>query len=143
LHHVDDYELTAIDELKEKANRGERLERCSSRKWRGKLRSARNCLVSGSPPRHLLPTIQILKHPVISSLAKYVNALLSKDSQTEEYNPIVPDILGAVERSTSAGSGLGFETFLCHCQSLIMEGAADSTSIPCSSWLSPLPIQTW
>ncbi|KAG2362950.1 atromentin synthetase [Suillus spraguei] len=37
-----------------------------------------------------IPTIQILKHPVISSLANYVNALLSKDSQTEEYDPIVP-----------------------------------------------------
>ncbi|KAG1842374.1 atromentin synthetase [Suillus subalutaceus] len=37
-----------------------------------------------------IPTIQILKHPVISSLASYVNALLSKDSQTEEYDPIVP-----------------------------------------------------
>ncbi|KAG1734880.1 atromentin synthetase [Suillus paluster] len=37
-----------------------------------------------------IPTIQILKHPVVSSLANYVNALLSKDSQTEEYDPIVP-----------------------------------------------------
>ncbi|OAX34261.1 atromentin synthetase [Rhizopogon vinicolor AM-OR11-026] len=37
-----------------------------------------------------IPTIQILKHPVISSLANYVNSLLSKDSQTEEYDPIVP-----------------------------------------------------
>ncbi|KAG1768753.1 hypothetical protein EV702DRAFT_1252074 [Suillus placidus] len=37
-----------------------------------------------------IPTIQILKHPVISSLTNYVNALLSKDSQTEEYDPIVP-----------------------------------------------------
>ncbi|KAG1739703.1 hypothetical protein EDB19DRAFT_1978099 [Suillus lakei] len=37
-----------------------------------------------------IPTIQILKHPVISSLANYVNALLSKDSTTEEYDPIVP-----------------------------------------------------
>ncbi|KAG1743826.1 atromentin synthetase [Suillus lakei] len=37
-----------------------------------------------------IPTIQILKHPVISSLANYVNALLSKDNQTEEYDPIVP-----------------------------------------------------
>lgn len=37
-----------------------------------------------------IPTIQILKHPVISSLANYVNALLSKDSTVEEYDPIVP-----------------------------------------------------
>lgn len=37
-----------------------------------------------------IPTIQILKHPVISSLANYINALLSKDSATEEYDPIVP-----------------------------------------------------
>ncbi|KAG1728369.1 atromentin synthetase [Suillus paluster] len=37
-----------------------------------------------------IPTIQILKHPVISSLANYINALLSKDSTTEEYDPIVP-----------------------------------------------------
>ncbi|KAG1834807.1 atromentin synthetase [Suillus variegatus] len=37
-----------------------------------------------------IPTIQILKHPVISSLANYVDSLLSKDSQTEEYDPIVP-----------------------------------------------------
>ncbi|KAG1729434.1 atromentin synthetase [Suillus lakei] len=37
-----------------------------------------------------IPTIQILKHPVIASLANYVNALLSKDSSTEEYDPIVP-----------------------------------------------------
>ncbi|KAG1835392.1 atromentin synthetase [Suillus subalutaceus] len=37
-----------------------------------------------------IPAIQILKYPVISSLANYVNALLSKDSQTEEYDPIVP-----------------------------------------------------
>ncbi|KAG2078431.1 hypothetical protein BDR04DRAFT_1226428 [Suillus decipiens] len=41
--------------------------------------------------RHLpeIPTIQIIKHPVIPSLTKYVNALLSKDSQTEarEYDP--------------------------------------------------------
>lgn len=37
-----------------------------------------------------IPTIQILKHPVISSLANYVNALLSKDSTAEEYDPIVP-----------------------------------------------------
>ncbi|KIK34287.1 putative quinone synthetase [Suillus luteus UH-Slu-Lm8-n1] len=37
-----------------------------------------------------IPTIQILKHPVISSLANYINALLSKDSTAEEYDPIVP-----------------------------------------------------
>ncbi|KAG1880976.1 atromentin synthetase [Suillus subluteus] len=37
-----------------------------------------------------IPTIQILKHPVISSLANYINALLSKDSAAEEYDPIVP-----------------------------------------------------
>ncbi|KAG1792371.1 atromentin synthetase [Suillus plorans] len=37
-----------------------------------------------------IPTIQILKHPVISSLANYVNTLLSKDSAAEEYDPIVP-----------------------------------------------------
>ncbi|KAG2361211.1 hypothetical protein BDR07DRAFT_1461601 [Suillus spraguei] len=33
---------------------------------------------------------EIPKHPIISSLVNYVNALLSKDSQTEEYDPIVP-----------------------------------------------------
>ncbi|OJA14888.1 hypothetical protein AZE42_12071 [Rhizopogon vesiculosus] len=37
-----------------------------------------------------IPTIQILKHPVVSNLANYVNSLLCKDSQTEEYDPIVP-----------------------------------------------------
>jgi acyl-CoA synthetase (AMP-forming)/AMP-acid ligase II/thioesterase domain-containing protein len=37
-----------------------------------------------------IPTIQILKHPVISSLANYINTLLSKDSTAEEYDPIVP-----------------------------------------------------
>lgn len=37
-----------------------------------------------------IPTIQILKHPVISSLANYINALISKDSIAEEYDPIVP-----------------------------------------------------
>ncbi|KAG2125130.1 Alpha/Beta hydrolase protein [Suillus clintonianus] len=37
-----------------------------------------------------IPTIQILKHPVVSTLANYVNASLSKDSRTEEYDPIVP-----------------------------------------------------
>ncbi|KAG1897828.1 atromentin synthetase [Suillus fuscotomentosus] len=37
-----------------------------------------------------IPTIQVLKHPVISSLANYVDSLLSKDGKTEEYDPIVP-----------------------------------------------------
>ncbi|KAG9315544.1 atromentin synthetase [Chiua virens] len=37
-----------------------------------------------------IPTIQILKHPVVSSLAKYVDSLISKDASTEEYDPIVP-----------------------------------------------------
>ncbi|KAG1769937.1 atromentin synthetase [Suillus placidus] len=37
-----------------------------------------------------IPTMQIIKHPFVSSLANYVNALLSKDSQIEEYDPIVP-----------------------------------------------------
>ncbi|KIJ15165.1 hypothetical protein PAXINDRAFT_77684 [Paxillus involutus ATCC 200175] len=37
-----------------------------------------------------IPTIQILKHPVISSLAKYVDSLISKDASQEEYDPIVP-----------------------------------------------------
>ena len=37
-----------------------------------------------------IPTIQILKHPVVSSLAKYVDSLVSKDASTEEYDPIVP-----------------------------------------------------
>ncbi|KAG1729452.1 atromentin synthetase [Suillus lakei] len=37
-----------------------------------------------------IPTMQIIKHPFVSSLANYVNALLSKGSQTEEYDPIVP-----------------------------------------------------
>ncbi|KAG1873931.1 atromentin synthetase [Suillus subluteus] len=37
-----------------------------------------------------IPAIQILKHPVLSSLAHYVDSLLSKGTQTEEYDPIVP-----------------------------------------------------
>ena len=37
-----------------------------------------------------IPTIQILKHPILSSLAKYVDSLISKDASTEEYDPIVP-----------------------------------------------------
>ncbi|KIJ19555.1 hypothetical protein PAXINDRAFT_69028 [Paxillus involutus ATCC 200175] len=35
-------------------------------------------------------TVQILKHPVISSLAKYVDSLVSKDGSQEEYDPVVP-----------------------------------------------------
>ncbi|OAX36353.1 atromentin synthetase [Rhizopogon vinicolor AM-OR11-026] len=37
-----------------------------------------------------IPTLQILKHPVISSLANYINSLLTKDTRTEEYDPVVP-----------------------------------------------------
>ncbi|KAG2143360.1 atromentin synthetase [Suillus cothurnatus] len=37
-----------------------------------------------------IPAIQILKHPDVSSLANYVDTLLSKNSQAEEYDPIVP-----------------------------------------------------
>ncbi|KAG1857008.1 atromentin synthetase [Suillus subalutaceus] len=37
-----------------------------------------------------ISAIQILKHPVLSSLANYINSLLSKSTQTEEYDPIVP-----------------------------------------------------
>ncbi|KAG6327754.1 hypothetical protein ID866_11335, partial [Astraeus odoratus] len=37
-----------------------------------------------------IPTIQILKHPVLSSLAKYVDALRNKEASAEEYDPIVP-----------------------------------------------------
>ncbi|KAG9312428.1 atromentin synthetase [Chiua virens] len=37
-----------------------------------------------------IPTIQILKNPIVSSLAKYVDSLISKDASTEEYDPIVP-----------------------------------------------------
>ncbi|KAG1880784.1 atromentin synthetase [Suillus subluteus] len=37
-----------------------------------------------------ISAIQILKHPVLSSLANYINSLLSKGTQTEEYDPIVP-----------------------------------------------------
>ena len=37
-----------------------------------------------------IPTIQILKHPVLSSLGRYVDSLISKDASTEEYDPIVP-----------------------------------------------------
>ncbi|KAG2066630.1 atromentin synthetase [Suillus decipiens] len=34
--------------------------------------------------------IQILKHPVLSSLANHINSLFSKCTQTEDYDPIVP-----------------------------------------------------
>ncbi|KAG1869226.1 atromentin synthetase [Suillus tomentosus] len=37
-----------------------------------------------------ISVIQILKNPVLSSLGKYVDSLLSKGAQTEEYDPIVP-----------------------------------------------------
>ncbi|KAL4064658.1 hypothetical protein V8B97DRAFT_1987513 [Scleroderma yunnanense] len=37
-----------------------------------------------------IPTIQILKHPVLSSLASYVDRLCSKEGSQEEYDPIVP-----------------------------------------------------
>ncbi|KAG0708145.1 atromentin synthetase [Suillus ampliporus] len=37
-----------------------------------------------------IPTVQILRHPVLSTMAKYVSSLLSNDSQVEEYDPIVP-----------------------------------------------------
>ncbi|KAG2753836.1 atromentin synthetase [Suillus brevipes Sb2] len=37
-----------------------------------------------------ISTMQIISHPFVSSLANYVNALLSKDSQANEYDPIVP-----------------------------------------------------
>jgi hypothetical protein len=37
-----------------------------------------------------IPTIQILKHPVVSSLTNYINALKSKNVDADEYNPIVP-----------------------------------------------------
>ncbi|KAG2076603.1 hypothetical protein BDR04DRAFT_1149044 [Suillus decipiens] len=37
-----------------------------------------------------ISAIQILKHPVLSSLANYVNTLLSKGTQIEEYDPVVP-----------------------------------------------------
>lgn len=36
------------------------------------------------------PTIQVLKHSIVSILAKYVSSLISKDASTEEYNPIIP-----------------------------------------------------
>ncbi|KAG0708097.1 atromentin synthetase [Suillus ampliporus] len=37
-----------------------------------------------------IPTVQILKHPVVSTMANYLSSLLSKDSQAEEYEPMVP-----------------------------------------------------
>ncbi|KAG1796428.1 atromentin synthetase [Suillus plorans] len=37
-----------------------------------------------------ISAIKILKHPVLSSLANYIDSLLSKGTQTEEYDPIVP-----------------------------------------------------
>ncbi|KAG9312397.1 atromentin synthetase [Chiua virens] len=37
-----------------------------------------------------IPTIQILKHPVLSSLANYVEAMKSENVVAEEYDPIVP-----------------------------------------------------
>ncbi|KAG2151535.1 atromentin synthetase [Suillus clintonianus] len=37
-----------------------------------------------------IPAIKILKHPVLSSLANYVDSLFSGGAQPEEYDPIVP-----------------------------------------------------
>ncbi|KAG2146607.1 atromentin synthetase [Suillus bovinus] len=37
-----------------------------------------------------IPTIQILKHPDVSSLANYVDSLLSKDRPADEYDAAVP-----------------------------------------------------
>ncbi|KAF9230294.1 atromentin synthetase [Melanogaster broomeanus] len=37
-----------------------------------------------------IPAIQILKRPVISGLARYIDARVSKDPSLEEYDPIVP-----------------------------------------------------
>ncbi|KAG2355008.1 hypothetical protein BDR07DRAFT_1464745 [Suillus spraguei] len=37
-----------------------------------------------------ISAIKILKHPVLSSLANYVDSLVFKGTQTEEYDPIVP-----------------------------------------------------
>lgn len=37
-----------------------------------------------------IPTIQILKHPVLSSLANYIDAFKAKTTNVEEYDPIVP-----------------------------------------------------
>ncbi|KAG2040864.1 Alpha/Beta hydrolase protein [Suillus americanus] len=37
-----------------------------------------------------IPAVQILEHPVLSGLAHYVDSLLSKGTQAEEYDRIVP-----------------------------------------------------
>ncbi|KAG2035527.1 atromentin synthetase [Suillus americanus] len=37
-----------------------------------------------------ISAIKILKHPVLSSLANYIDSLLCKGTQTEEFDPIVP-----------------------------------------------------
>ncbi|KAH7884191.1 atromentin synthetase [Phlebopus sp. FC_14] len=37
-----------------------------------------------------IPTIQILKHPVLSSLVNYIVSLKTKSANAEEYDPIVP-----------------------------------------------------
>ena len=37
-----------------------------------------------------IPTIQILKHPIVSSLANYIDALKSSSINAEDYDPIVP-----------------------------------------------------
>ncbi|KAG8215469.1 hypothetical protein J3R82DRAFT_9091 [Butyriboletus roseoflavus] len=37
-----------------------------------------------------ISTLQILKYHILSSLAKYVDSLISKNASTEEYDPIVP-----------------------------------------------------
>jgi acyl-CoA synthetase (AMP-forming)/AMP-acid ligase II/thioesterase domain-containing protein len=37
-----------------------------------------------------IPTVQILKHPVISSLASYIHNMKTKGANSEEYDPIVP-----------------------------------------------------
>ncbi|KAH7921008.1 alpha/beta-hydrolase [Leucogyrophana mollusca] len=37
-----------------------------------------------------ISVIQIIKHPIVSSLANYVDALLNKDGTQQEYDPIVP-----------------------------------------------------
>ncbi|KAH7906729.1 atromentin synthetase, partial [Hygrophoropsis aurantiaca] len=37
-----------------------------------------------------IPIIQILKHPIVSSLANYADALRNRDGKQQEYDPIVP-----------------------------------------------------
>nr|B7STY1.1 RecName: Full=Atromentin synthetase; AltName: Full=Atromentin biosynthesis protein A; AltName: Full=Nonribosomal peptide synthase atrA [Tapinella panuoides]ACH90386.1 atromentin synthetase [Tapinella panuoides] len=37
-----------------------------------------------------IPIIQILKNPIVSDLAKYVNGLVNNDASANEYDPIVP-----------------------------------------------------